>query len=56
MPHDRPADELTPHERYIELAVILAHALRRLRDRAALSALPPSGTISECLEISGKRA
>ena len=56
MPHDRPPAELTPHERHVELAGILAAALRRLRDRAALSALPPPGNVSECLEISGKRA
>ena len=54
MPHDRPPAELTTHD--IELAGILATALRRLRDRVALSASPSSGTVSECLEISGKRA
>lgn len=54
-PHpESPPSELTPDQRRRELAGILARGLRRLRDRAALSAEPtsanPSGASFSTLE------
>ena len=44
---DLPPSELTPGQRRRELASILARALRRLRDRAALTGEPTSANPSE---------
>ena len=43
---DLPPSELTPDQRRREVAAILARGLRRLRDRAALSAQPTSAYLS----------
>ena len=44
---ESPPSGLTPDERRREVAAILARGLRRLRDRAALSAEPNSAIPSE---------
>ena len=48
---DPPSSELSPDQRRHELAGILARGLRRLRDRAALSAEPNSAIPSEASKL-----
>jgi hypothetical protein len=60
----RPFDnsDLTPQDRFREIAAVLATGVLRLRDRAALAAEPgehlapknPEKTGDSCLELPGK--
>jgi hypothetical protein len=61
-PHDDPTEDLTPEQRFVQIAALLAAGLRRLHPRTALSAPFPQPEAAKnlpenarnCLELSTK--